>query len=340
MYRVGIVGCGRIASTYDDDPLRKFVSSHAGAYTAVAKTKLVAAADIDRNKLSKFGKRWNVKSLYSDYKKMLKKEDIDILSVCTWNSTHYEIVKEAAKVGVKAIFCEKPISDTLSHADEMIRLCRKNNIILAVGHQRRWDKFHERIKKFINDKQLGDIQQITFYYTGGIANVGTHMFDLLRYFFGDVEWIWSIYNGNKNIDDPNIDGYLYFKNGTHAVVQSCDAKHFMIFDMNILGTRGRFKITNSGFNGKFFKVDDSKLFSGYKELSREELPFKTDKKEMLIWAVEDIVNCIETGKDPFCTGEDGRAALELVCAFHESAQQDGVRINLPLKNRDLKIKSK
>jgi predicted dehydrogenase len=340
MYNAAIVGCGRISSIFDDDPLRKFVSSHAGAYNTVKKTRLIAAADLDDEKLSNFGKRWGAKSLYRDYKEMLKKEHIDILSICTWNSTHYEILKEAVKAGVKAIFCEKPISDSLKHADEMVRLTREKNIVLAVGHQRRWDKLHNDIRQMIHDKEIGDIQQVTFYYTKGIANTGSHVFDLLRYFFGDVKWVFGVYKRNENSEDPDIDGYMHFNSGVSASIQSCDANNYLIFEVNILGSSGGIRIINSGFDTEFFKVNESKLFSGYKELEKIETPFKIEKKEMLIQAVEDIIRCIETGKDPMCTGEDGRNALEIISAFHESARKGGKKINLPLKNRNLKIKAK
>ena len=104
MFRAGIVGCGRIGSEFDDDPLRRTISTHAGAYTAESDVELVAVSDLDKEKLQKCGKRWNVASLYQDYRVMLKEQNLDVLSICTWNSTHLDVVKEAVASGVKAIF--------------------------------------------------------------------------------------------------------------------------------------------------------------------------------------------------------------------------------------------
>lgn len=341
IYRAGIVGCGRIGSEFDDDPKRKWVATHAGAYSAISKTKLVAVADINKEKLEKCAKKWGVKSVYTDYKKMLKNEDLDFLSICTWSSTHLEIAKEALYTGVKAIWCEKPIANNLKSADEMIKICEENNIVLMIDHQRRYDTFHREVKKFIDDNRLGNIQQVTFYYTAGIANSGTHMFDLLRFFFGNVEWVHAFYaNKNDVPEDPNIDGYIKFKNGISCSVQSCNVNNFYIFDASILGTKGRLDLTNAGFDSEFYEARGSATFSGYKSLFRSEPQVKNLPKDFMVNAVRDMIDCVENKKKPYCSGEDGRASLELICAFHESAQREGKRIYLPLKNSNIDIKSK
>lgn len=269
---------------------------------------------------------------------MLIKEHLDILSICTWSSTHYEIAENAVEAGVKAIFREKPITSRLGDADRMVKLCKKKGVILAVDHQRRWDALHQKIKKFIGDGGIGDVQQVTFYYTAGIANTGSHMFDLLRYFFGDVKWVCGVYK--TKLDDPSIDGYLFFKNGISAAIQSCDVDNFLIFEMDVLGSKGRLRTANSGNSAKLFKVRDSKSFSGYKELFRIRSPFRPEPKKFMLNAVEDVIKCIERGGEPLCSGEDGKKSLELICAFHESARKDGKKIYLPLKNRNVEIKSR
>ncbi len=122
MLKSAIVGCGRIASGFDDDPKRKSsIATHAGAYKFLKnEVDLICASDIDELKLKNFGEKWDIKKLYVDYKEMLAKEKIDILSICTWASSHFEICKEAVNNGVRAIFCEKPIAESLAEADEKI----------------------------------------------------------------------------------------------------------------------------------------------------------------------------------------------------------------------------
>lgn len=341
--RAGIVGCGRIGSLFDDDPKRKFVATHAGAYTAVDGVELMAACDMDKEKLVKCGEKWHIPSLYQDYRDMLRKEAIDILSICTWNSTHLDILKEAVNNGVQAIFCEKPIADSLKKADEMIKLCNENSVVLQIDHKRRFDRFHQEIRDFLQSGGLGRIQQITFYYVSGIASAGSHMFDLLRFFFGDIDWIQAVYsqNDSHNPDDPNIDGMLGFKNGTHCSFQAGDAQDFYIFEMDCIGTKGRLNITRDGFDLDFFEVRPSQLFSEDMDLFQARAPISIDvPREFMVAAVRHLMECLTEGKKSISSGEDGRAALELICACHESARAGGKRVTLPLKDSEIVIKSR
>lgn len=342
-FRAGIVGCGRIGCEFDGDPKRKMVSTHAGGYSAAGEVELAALSDLAENKLERAGGRWGITSLYHNYKEMLRRENLDILSVCTENSTHLEIVSEAVNNGIKAIFCEKPIADSLKNADEIIKLCNEKGVILQIDHQRRFDIFHQEVKDFLQKGSLGRIQQVTFYYTAGIANSGSHMFDLLRFFFGDVHWVRAIYSQNKsrNANDPNIDGIVKFRNGTFCAIQACDVQEFLIFEMDCIGTKGRLNITHSGFDLEFHKVRESKLFSGYRELFKSVSPInKNTPKEFMVSAVEHLIECVKRGKRPICSGEDGRAAMELICAFHESARASGKKLALPLSDSEIEIKSR
>jgi predicted dehydrogenase len=342
-YRAGIIGCGRIGSEFDDDPKRRIISSHAGAYTAVAETELVAVADLNKEKLEKCHKKWNVGSLYQDYKEMLGNENLDILSICTWNNTHHEITKRAVDKGVKAIFCEKPIADNLKNAYKMVDQCNKNNVILQIDHQRRFCKFHQAIRGYINKGKLGRIQQASFYYTGGIANTGSHVFDLLRFFFGDVSWIIAFSSENKspNENDPNFDGVLKFKNNLCCNLQACDVEDFLIFELDIIGTEGRIRITHSGFDIEFYEIEDSHVFSGYRELYRAESPIDKDiPRGSMVNGVKHLVECLKNNKHSISSGEDGLKSLELICSFHESVKEGGKKIYLPIKETNVQIKSR
>lgn len=339
MYRAAIVGCGRIASEFDADPKRKgSIASHAGAYNSLSSVVLNAAADVDQKKLKQFGEKWGVDKLYSDYRELLEKESIDILSICTWSSTHREICERAVESGVKAIFCEKPITESLRAADEMVAICKNKGVLLAIDHSRRWDEMHQQIKDYIQSGKLGKIQKVSAYYTGGIANTGTHLLDILRFFFGDVAWVWSNFAGQEQETDPSIDAYLYFKQGFGATLQGLEVKNYLIFEIDIFGEKGRIRIKNSGFNTLFWEVIDHSKFSGYKCLgSMGNEMFGSGLQNCMIRAIENIINSLKTGDEPKSTGNDGRAALELICAIHESK---GNKIFLPLNNRDILIKSK
>lgn len=331
-YRAGIVGCGRIGSEFDDDSKRTLISTHAGAYRAVEDIELIAACDINIDKLERCGRKWQIPLVYQDLGEMLKNK-LDIISICTPSTSHLGIVKEAVKSGIKAIFCEKPIADSLQSADEMIRLCNSKGVILQIDHQRRFDRFHQEVRDFIQTGRLGKIQQVSFYYTAGIANTGSHMFDLLRFFFGDVMWVQAVYSKNdyRKLDDHNVDGMMRFCNLSFCTIQSCDVQSYLIFEMDCLGTRGRLKITRSGFGIEYYDVGESKMYSGYNDLYLAPSPIDEGSRDsMIVAGVKHLIKCLQEGSLSISSGEDGRAALELVSAFRESADRSGELILVPL----------
>lgn len=342
-YNAAIIGCGRIGSEFDDDPKRIVISTHAGAYDRHPEVNLAAVADIDEVKLKKCQRRWNIPNSYTDIRDMFSKEQIDVLSICTWSSTHLEVFKEAVKNGVKAVFCEKPMAATLKEADKMLSIAEDNNIVFIVDHQRRFSEMHNAIRNFILSGGLGQIQHAVFFYGAGIANTGSHMLDLLRFFMGDVEWVSGIYSRipNTNHEDSNIDGILNFKNGCVCSVHACDVREYLIFELDIIGNKGRIKVTNSGYKFEYYSVGDSEYFSGYKELQASQSPFGEHfSNDNMVNGVKHIINCLNKVEEPISSAIDGRASLELICALNESAAREGEKTYLPLKNRDILIKSK
>ncbi|MBT3297541.1 Gfo/Idh/MocA family oxidoreductase [archaeon] len=341
-FKAAVIGCGRIGCGFDEDPKRKQVSTHAGAYFFNSNIDLVALSDVNEDFLKKYSQRFSVPNTYTNYKDMLEIEKPDIISICTWNETHHEIVKVAVENGVKAIFCEKPISNSLDNAKGMINFCQERGVILMIDHQRRFDYTHQNIKNFIKEGKLGRIQQASFYYTAGIANTGSHMFDLLRFFFGDVGWIQAHKSNNfsPNEKDPNFDGLIKFKNGVLCTIQACDVKNYLIFDLDIFGTKGKISLSKAGFKVEYNEIIESDLFSGYKELSQTNCPIKEKSRDFMVDAVKHLVDCIINKQKPICSGEDGLASLELICAFKESAEQKGKMISLPLEQSQIEINSK
>jgi predicted dehydrogenase len=253
------------------------------------------------------------------------------------------IAKTAATSGVKAIFCEKPLAVDLKSANEMVEACKENKVVLMVDHQRRFDPFYQSVKEYLQNGCLGRIQQVGFHYTAGIANTGSHMLDLLRFFFGDVDWVQGIYSANtsSNPTDPNIDGVLMFKDGLFCVIQACDVKSFLIFELDIVGTKGRLRLTHSGYAVEYYDIKDSHLFSGYNELYIRTPPIDPNiPREPMVSAVQHLVGCLEHGHEPISSGIDGKKALELIVAFHESVLRNGEKINLPLQNSNVTLSSK
>jgi len=222
----------------------------------------------------------------------------------------------------------------------MVELAEKNGVILFVNHNRRWDQLYQNIREYISSGGIGELQQISCYYTSGIANSCSHLFDVLRMLFGDVKHVSSWYKGDKSLDDPNMDGYITFNSDVTCTIQSLDVDHYTIFEFDIFGTDGRMRIIDNGFQLKYWKAGKSIKYLGYRELFTKESPITIPKKTMIQSAVKNIVDSLSGSRIPECNGYDGIKSLEIICAFHLSAKNESKIINLPLANREeISIKS-
>ncbi len=338
-YRAAVVGCGRIASLFALDQKRKGISTHAQAYGAHPQAELVAACDLDAERLADFGRQWGVRSLYQNFDEMLKKERIDLLSVCTWNASHAPLVEQAVEGGVKGIICEKPIADTLLQADRMIDLCRKKKVPLLINYTRRYVSLFQKIKKQLDSGELGAIQAVSAYYTAGTVNTGTHLFDFLRYFFGEVDWVFADPNKAIGQHDPSYSGYLHFKSGFGCTLSALDVSNYLIFEADIYGSKKRLRLTESGTQAQVWKAVPHPLFSGYKALAQDKA-LSGDLAEGLPGLLSNLISCVEKKALPLCSGEDGRGSFEIAAALKISYDQKGKKVELPLKNRKLSLLSK
>lgn len=334
-YRVGIVGCGLIASRFEDDRLREHPCTHAGAYNSLPATEIVAAADTDRRRLKDFSDKWGTKNVYTDYRKMFKNENLDILSVCTNTPSHAEITIAAAESGIKCIFCEKPIASNLKDAEDMIKACKSNGVKLLVNHTRRWDSNYQKVRELLASGTLGTLKFTTGYCPSGLLNNGTHMFDILRYFVGDVDEVFGKTAAGDT--DPGGYGLLTFKNKVYSFVDAAK-REYLIFEIDLHSSDGRIRISDNGKKFELWSAKDSRNYMSIKELFAKEFPRPKVQKNSIVYAIEHLIDCMENDARPICSGEDGKAALEIALAIHES-NKSGSEVRLPLKNKTLTVKT-
>lgn len=337
-FKSAIIGCGRIGCGFDDNTLQT-KRTHASGYSLNSKTRLIALSDIDSSKLKKYGRRYAISNLYTNTKQMFEKQTIDIVSICTLADSHLELVKEAAKGGVKGIFIEKPISDSLQNVKKIIEICKENKIVLSVDHQRRFEPFYHKLKKIIDEGKLGKIQHVTVYYGAGIANTGSHIFDLLRFFFGEISSVSAKKSKfiSHNSKDPNLDVILKFQKGFCGFIHALNLSDYGICELEILGIKGKLNVDLLSNKAKLLKPH-SKTYD-YKRLTHEELIVDKTKKSGTILGIENLVECIVKKKTPLCTGIDGYKSVELIVASILSSSTKK-KIYLPLKTNSYKIGSK
>jgi len=314
LLRVGIIGCGGIART------------HAKGYLSLPSVKLVAAADINPETLKKFKEEFNVASTYGNYRRMLEKEDLDIVSICTWAQYHAAATISAAKSGVKAILCEKPMATNLGEADRMIRACKEKGVKLAIAHQHRFDPANTLARKLIAEGAIGTPLLIHERTEGGLLNNGSHVIDTTRYWLSDTDAEWVMGQVERKTDryergikiEDLCAGLVCFKGGTRLIVEvdtpKIEKPKGTFFETYIFGSEGTIGLTED----EVFLKDKSG--SGWRKI---DLPDETNQfAELLDW--------IEGKRSHRCEGEKIRGTMEIMMAIYESVRSKGL-VKLPLK---------
>lgn len=321
MYSAALIGCGNIGSLYAEDPKIKGIYTHAAAYDRCLKTKLIAVCDADIQKAKKVASQWNC-AFYSDYAQLLAEQEPDIVSICTPDETHATILKEVldSHKKVSAVIIEKPLALDHFQANQLIELANLRGIILAVNYSRRYSTQLLQVKKMIALGNLGKIQKISGYYTKGILHNGTHWLDLSTWFLGEIKSVQGFLDVKNEAVDPALDAQLVYNNGTRGVLQALEADHYSLFEMDILGTQGRIRIIDSGHRIEFYEVKDNPYYTGYKTVLKANED-ESDMHNTVLNIVTDLVNCMETGNIPKCSGEDGLRVLNIGIKLIESARQ-------------------
>lgn len=142
---IGIIGTGGISN------------SHVRGYQANAHLgKIVAVADIDRARAEDAARRWGVETFTSDYREILDRKDIDVVSVCTFNQAHRQPTVDAL-AAEKHVLCEKPMAATLADAIAMKEAAQASKRILMIAIHSRYSPQTIAAKKIVDSGALGRV---------------------------------------------------------------------------------------------------------------------------------------------------------------------------------------
>jgi predicted dehydrogenase len=321
VYRAALIGCGRIGSEFAEflGFAESGVCTHAQAYAACEATRLVAICDQDPAKLERCGERWNITARYRDTGRLLAEQCPDIVSICTPDPTHYELVRAALRTdGVRAVLAEKPLALEIEQASELVKLAAERRVILAVNYLRRYAEPIVGLRDVIRAGGIGTVRLVTGLYTKGTLHSGTHWFDLARFLVGEVVGVEGRKRLHEASEDPTLDVHLEFDGGAVGELFACSEDDFSVFEMDLIGTGGRARLTQSGDVLDLFTVADGVPCTGYRGLVHQR---RTENvlKDVLLRVVGDIVRCLQLGATPRCTGLDATRALEIGLAARQSA---------------------
>ena len=147
--RIGIIGTGGIAG------------AHAAAYKTFKDIEIVAGADIVPGKAREFLDRfgWTDATAYETHEELCKRDDIDAVSICTYNSQHAVCAIAALESG-KHVLLEKPMCVTLDEAIQIMKAEKKSGKIITIGFQPRYNENCKKIKRIVESGELGKIYYV------------------------------------------------------------------------------------------------------------------------------------------------------------------------------------
>jgi len=148
---VGLLGCGFMGRTHSN-AYRKVCNFFKPPYRPV----LRAICDVNADKAKAFAETWGYESVETDFKKLIQRDDIELIDICTPNNTHRELALAAAKAG-KMIICEKPLAMNTAEGAEMVAAVEKAKVPNLVSFNYRRVPAVTLAKKLIDEGRLGRI---------------------------------------------------------------------------------------------------------------------------------------------------------------------------------------
>ncbi|MBS4208189.1 Gfo/Idh/MocA family oxidoreductase [Bacillus sp. FJAT-50079] len=306
--------------------------SYANALLKLPNVELVGIFDDDvargRNAAEQF------KTKHYDHQAAFLAQEMDAVIICSENNRHKEMVVNAARAK-KHILCEKPIATTIEDAEEMIRVCEDNQVVLQIAFPVRFSEPIQQVKRLIDDGDLGEI--IAFRSTnrgqnpsgwfidkaqsggGAVLDHTVHMVDIMRWYIGkeitEVHAIVDSFFHQIDIDDAGI-LTLEFENG---VIASHDASwsrfsQYPIWGdatLEVIGTKQTIKV--DAFKEHFRMYSDG----------NPSLNYVFYGNDMDFGLIQDFIECIEQKREPSITGYDGLKALEVALAAYSSSKGGG-----------------
>ncbi len=333
-------------------------NEHIRGYIQNPYVELYAFCDINKAQLEKMAEKYDIPAerCFTDKDEMLKAlPEIDIVSVCTWNSAHAECTIAALNAG-KDVICEKPMAMNTAEAEKMLKAAKDNNKLLQIGFVRRYGNDTDVMRDFIDAGKFGDIYYAKATYLrrngnpggwfgdksrsggGPLIDLGVHVIDLSRYICGNPKPV-SVYGATfqKLFNRPNIKsgkGYTSVSAGANDV---CDVEDFATalirFDNGfVLSVEASFSLNIKKDEGniQFFGTKAGAKLDPQVEIFSEENGYLVDTSfnndtslsfnGLFCREIDHFVDCVLNGTPCIAPAEDGVEIMKILDAVYESAR--------------------
>jgi len=330
--RFALIGCGRISYRHAEL-----------LYNQIPGAELAAVCDIVQEKANKYSQKYKI-PFYTDYKKMLEKENIDVVNILTESGNHAKHTLDVFEYD-KHVIVEKPMALKISDADAMIQRAEDKKLKLFVVKQNRYNYPVRKLREAIEEGRFGklvlgtvrvrwcrkqnyyneDSWRGTWAMDGGVfTNQASHHIDLLEWMMGDIESV-SAKSATRLVDIETEDtgiAILRFTNGALGIIEATTATRPKDLEgsISILGEKGTVEI--SGFAVNEMKIwnfsdertEDTAVLSEYKQNPPNVYGFGHSEY------LKAVVNSLQNNTPAPIDGYEGRKSLLLINALYESIE--------------------
>jgi predicted dehydrogenase len=347
--RVGLIGSGFISAI------------HAEALKRCADAEIIAVASPTKGNAAAFAQKNGIARQFTDYRKLLELDDLDLVVIGIPNDRHCEVTVNAAAAG-KHIVLEKPMCLNLAEADRMITACAKANVKLMYAEELCFAPKYVRMKQLLDSGALGqpvlikqsekhDGPHAAHFWNvdragGGVTmDMGCHAIEFFRWILGRPA-IKSVYaqmgthvHAQKTRGEDNAVLILEFANGVTAVAEESWTKLGGMDDRaEIHGSKGVAyadllhgnAIETYSATGYDYAVEKAGSTVGWSFTIYEEIWNYGFVQEMA-----HFIECVKHDQQPLVTGDDARVVMEVLFAAYESAGT-GRKVRLPFRTKAAK----
>ena len=338
IYRVGVIGLGRMGSTIDEGRHPDVPDSIASACASCERLEVIAGSDPDSEKRAAFSTKWSVSAVYSDYGEMLAKEELDLVAVCVPSGglpkrvhtapdadyrvdAHADMGMAVSEAKIPMLYLEKAIACSMVRADELRDACRRNGTVVNTGVFKRFNSGFRAIGNAIAAGDIGEPRSVVLLCRSTLLHGHIHSVDLASSLLGDPK-ILSVrgdllppddeFRGEQLPKDPFATFQMRFANGVEAwSVPSYGWE----MEAEVIGTEGSIRVLNNGAGVLLRKGE----WDEYAECSIESPPPNSSVRACL----EDIVDAHESGRATFNNIDVAHHTTEAIFAVAESHRRDG-----------------
>jgi len=337
--RGGLIGCGF------------FAENHLFGWREAGGAEIVAVCDLERDKVERAAAQFDIDAVYTDAEQMLRDEQLNFVDIVTTMDSHRVLVELAAKHAVPAIV-QKPFAPTLADAEAMVLACQQQNITLMVHENFRWRRPMMAVRELVDQGVIGQpfFGRVSWRHANpvGYANqpylfeqeqfiindVGIHLLDLARFYFGEAERVYSeVQNVNSRFKGEDVATLLLrHSNGVTSIVELSVSSvlHPDPFPQTLVYIEGRSGTLElrQDYVLKISTAEGSKTLDVKPRIYNWGPQGGGSVQESVVNIQQHWIDCLREGRTPDTSGADNLKSLQLVFSAYESAEQ-GRAITVP-----------